>query len=617
MEKLRAQARLVPDCASAGIAPRGIHAVELEARMLMSASPVALVVEDLPDPLDAHIADIGQQAPAPQASAVATDQDSTNEVGLEGPNSLETSFELVFIDEGVDDYEPLVADLVGQESSDREFQIVLLDADRDGIEQISETLRQYEDVDAVHLVSHGMSGQVKLGATWLSENNVAAYAGEIASWQDALSSDADLLFYGCDLAGNVTGQELIASLGALTGADVAASTDDTGHASYGGDWDLELAFGSVDTQIAFSVEVQQNWLGLLDYVEQFQTFSPTTPGSWEVVDLSGGPFNVPDHAVLEIAISSSDASASQTGGVRAVGSALNRTLELHQADNNSRDYVVMHVQADASGQIETFASDTAEIQFTLLGYWDSGTYVETVGVVTAGPDAAWHDRNLSGFGVVPDSVVEVVLANTHDSEGREAGVRTNNSTLSRIVDLHDSAGSTDVDTTTMFVQAGSTGNARIEIYAEVAADIEFHIMGYWSDAPGTYTELAAINVGSPGADGVWDVADLGLSGVPGDAIAEFTLANDQGGASDNEMGVRVTGSSLSRHTGPQRQIRRGRRRRRPRPNARQRGLQLRDRVFPHRRQRLVQLFADRLLAARRHCHRLGFHWRVGRTSERS
>ena len=79
----------------------------------------------------------------------------------------------------------------------------------------------------------------------------------------ALTSDADILFYGCDLASDPNGQTFLQSVGTLTGADVAASTDDTGHANYGGDWDLEYATGSIETEIAFSLTVQQDWVGKL------------------------------------------------------------------------------------------------------------------------------------------------------------------------------------------------------------------------------------------------------------------------------------------------------------------------------------------------------------------
>ena len=94
-------------------------------------------------------------------------------------------------------------------------------------------------------------------------DNLSGFAGNVAGWQNALTSDADLLFYGCDLAGSQNGQQLLQSLGALTGADVAASTDDTGHTLLGGDWDLEYTTGGIETHLAFTTAIQNDWFGVL------------------------------------------------------------------------------------------------------------------------------------------------------------------------------------------------------------------------------------------------------------------------------------------------------------------------------------------------------------------
>lgn len=49
----------------------------------------------------------------------------------------------------------------------------------------------------------------EIGNTWLSEDNLAGYAGQLASWQNSLASDADLLFYGCDMASGDAGRMLL------------------------------------------------------------------------------------------------------------------------------------------------------------------------------------------------------------------------------------------------------------------------------------------------------------------------------------------------------------------------------------------------------------------------
>lgn len=172
--------------------------------------------------------------------------------------------ELVAIDTSAEGYQQLVDDLLANEDESRQFDVFLLNADRDGIEQISEILVGFDDVETLHIVSHGTDGAVKLGNSWLSMDNVGGYAGQLVGWRDALAADADLLVYGCDLASNEDGQTLIESLSALTDADVAASVDETGNALLGGDWDLEFESGSVESNVAFSATLQSEWSSLLD-----------------------------------------------------------------------------------------------------------------------------------------------------------------------------------------------------------------------------------------------------------------------------------------------------------------------------------------------------------------
>ena len=63
-------------------------------------------------------------------------------------------------------------------------------------------------IDALHFVTHGTDGAMRLGSTWLTEDTLTAYSSSIAGWRDALAPGADLLIYGCDVAGNAAGHRL-------------------------------------------------------------------------------------------------------------------------------------------------------------------------------------------------------------------------------------------------------------------------------------------------------------------------------------------------------------------------------------------------------------------------
>ncbi len=156
--------------------------------------------------------------------------------------------ELILVDSNVEQADVLIAGIL-ESNPDRVFEVRLLDADQDGIQQITEILDAAKDpYKAIHVLSHGSAGNIQLGSSLLNSENLSGYAGEIAGWADGMTDEADLLFYGCNLAGNQAGAAFVETLGTLTGADVAASDDLTGAAKSGGDWELETRFGNVETE---------------------------------------------------------------------------------------------------------------------------------------------------------------------------------------------------------------------------------------------------------------------------------------------------------------------------------------------------------------------------------
>ncbi|MBL8382472.1 MAG: DUF2341 domain-containing protein, partial [Burkholderiales bacterium] len=223
----------------------------LEARILHSADAQALL-----DPLVAGAAaDVRLlDAPAPPPPAPVAQPAET-----QAPRS-----EIVFVDARVPDAAALAADLARQRDDGRRIDVVALDADRDGIAQITAALAERRDIAAIHLISHGADGRVALGATTLERDTLLAAATRIKAWGEALSDDADLLIYGCNVAASADGRSLMDALARLTGADVAASDDPTGSAAQGGDWDLEFAAGAIEAALAPSADARAQWQGLLD-----------------------------------------------------------------------------------------------------------------------------------------------------------------------------------------------------------------------------------------------------------------------------------------------------------------------------------------------------------------
>ncbi|MDH5536600.1 MAG: DUF4347 domain-containing protein, partial [Betaproteobacteria bacterium] len=171
--------------------------------------------------------------------------------------------EIVFVDTATPDYQKLIEDIQRDGHDGRTLEVVMIDGRSDGVQQITEILAARKDVSAMHIISHGADGVVYLGQRALDSNFIAQNEDQIVRWGAALTEDADLLIYGCDVAATPEGRALMDALAELTRADVAASTNVTGHAALGGDWDLEYRIGAIEAHFELSREAQEEWFHLL------------------------------------------------------------------------------------------------------------------------------------------------------------------------------------------------------------------------------------------------------------------------------------------------------------------------------------------------------------------
>ncbi len=233
-------------------------------------------------------------------------QDATASHGMDGDNSVDSALtesfseeapwafdlslgapterkEIVFIDTGVEDFHTLMVGI------DPQAEVILLDSTRDGLEQIAEILGERSDIDAIHIISHGSQGELQLGTGRLTVASMQGeYADELMVINEALSQDADFLIYGCNFGEGAVGQEAASLLAELTGADIAASQDMTGSAELGGDWDLEVQTGTIESAVVVDAEAQAGFGGLLDITTNLQ-------GHWtfdaDATDSSGNNYD--------------------------------------------------------------------------------------------------------------------------------------------------------------------------------------------------------------------------------------------------------------------------------------------------------------------------------------
>jgi len=146
---------------------------------------------------------------------------------------------IVFIDSNIADYQSLISQLPS------DSQVVVLDANKDGVLQILTAMQGKSEFNAIDILSHGKPGALLLGSIELNNVNLTDYAAQLTEIGAHLCIDGDILLYGCEVAQGKTGQAFIDQLAQLTGANVAASTNLTGAADLGGDWVLEAQAGMI------------------------------------------------------------------------------------------------------------------------------------------------------------------------------------------------------------------------------------------------------------------------------------------------------------------------------------------------------------------------------------
>jgi len=170
---------------------------------------------------------------------------------------------LLFIDSGVNNYEDIVA---GVEEG---VEVHLLAGDSDGIDQITTAINTAAStgvIDGVHIVSDGSQGHIQLGNGALSNKTIEGYESQLSEWRQALSPEACILVYASQVAADDRGKELIDRLGEITGSTIAASEDETGNASVGGDWDLEYSTAQIEGSVALTPELREAYSDMLSAV---------------------------------------------------------------------------------------------------------------------------------------------------------------------------------------------------------------------------------------------------------------------------------------------------------------------------------------------------------------
>ena len=144
----------------------------------------------------------------------------------------------------------------------------------------------------------------------------------------------------------------------------------------------------------------------------------------------------------------------------------------------------MMVKTDANGKIQAYAADTSDVHFILIGIWNAGDYTERYDTLNVGTTGSWTDStDLSIYGVGAHQVVEIMAAKTSLAT-YSAGVRAKGSAFDRRLPLHYSG---DYGNDCLVMQAQVDANSTVQVY-KGGTSVNLILLGYWTTAPGTYTE---------------------------------------------------------------------------------------------------------------------------------
>ncbi|HEV7317198.1 MAG TPA: cadherin-like domain-containing protein [Ensifer sp.] len=520
----------------------------------------------------------GAPAPAPADTTTAIAAD-VGPFGSKGEAQLEQAAnanaapisEIVFVDGRLPDLASLEAK--------SGVQIVILDAARDGIAQVSEVLASYHgDLAAIHFIGHGESGEFGIGTTDVTSSTLSARTTEIAGWGHALKADGDILIWGCDVAQLPAGQALINGIAALTSADVAASMDATGSTGLGGNWTLEAQSGVVEASGPFLLSTLATWDHLLDTptitggdtglrVQEPSSLNDAGASSITLAELdiasslTGDTFTVSARIADTSVGTLSDASglgSTVTGGFTFTGSLADANAWLDQLSFTAVDVergnvpgttsLVLNVTNETDPTKPTSqrsvrldvtpSNDPVQVNDSTMAVVEgsTGTVVPVSALPATDPEVAFGSQNASQI------VYRLTATPTHGYltlAGTRIGagsVFTHQDVINgSLVYVHDGSAQDAPDTFSVLANDGATPLAPVDLSDPATVTITITPV----NQPPTVSGSGTLYEGQP--------ANATLNGVPQSVVGLFITADGGGDPTDTDATLQVQITGLAAH----------------------------------------------------------------------
>ncbi len=494
---------------------------------------------------DATAADRAPAAPTGEPQPSTSDQVLFE--ALAAYDSAAVRQEILFVSTSVREYQQLL------DGISPHVEVHLLDPARDGVEQMAEILAGRTGIDSIHLIGHGSEAEMQVGASFLTQESISLrYAEQFQKIGGSLSADADLLIYGCDFGRGEAGQAVIKTLATLTGLDVAASTDLTGHASLGGDWELESQTGQVETDVAVRTVFQEEWVGLLPTYTEFlnhtnaleiksdanhgQTFIYTSgAGTYIVNQISLALYKESGAVAQTITVQLRDSwNGTVLGTATIADSTLTTSMAWYDLSfaavnlNDGQSYTIRVSSDTTSGKVH--------VGFNSSGGYSGGNRIDTNGSPLPGEDVTFK----VGFGVQYQAVGDTYIKLRSPDDNNNFGASTSllvdreSTDLQRALlqfDLSSIPANTIINSATLQMQSTQIGGTlNISAYELLQAWTEGTGNGTageanwnervtgtnWTVAGGSFNSIAVANFNT-NATGqhMWDITSLVQGWVDG------------------------------------------------------------------------------------------------------
>ncbi|MEM9272180.1 MAG: DUF4347 domain-containing protein [Cyanobacteria bacterium P01_F01_bin.143] len=265
--------------------------------------------------------------------------------------------------------------------------LVVLNSQQNGIAQITQALKKYQNFSSLHLISHGSPGCLYLGNEQLNIENLNENKEQLKLWQQFLTGK-DFLVYGCQVA-KEKGVNFLKQLSQLTGSNIAASEETIGLSDSGRYWNLEFRLGTkISSDVIVSTALQASYNGVFIAVGDTSDFEDGTTQGWRIgnpADHPNPPINISDGGPDGVG---DNFLQTQSIGGAGVGS---RLVWFNQSSSWTGNYTEAGVTAISASVINQGVNDVVlRVAFDGSG----GRFVTTEGI-TVSPGDDWQEITLN------------------------------------------------------------------------------------------------------------------------------------------------------------------------------------------------------------------------------